>query len=58
VPALDDSCDRLQRLEERFALGLKEIHFISLMMMMTAALTWITESRLEGRGKAPRKACG
>src|SRR5258708_29289419 len=31
---LDDSGDRLQRLEQRFALGLQQIHFISLIMMM------------------------
>jgi len=32
---LDYSGDRLQRIEQRFALGLQQIHFISLMMMMT-----------------------
>ena len=31
---LDDSSDRLQRREQRFALGLQQIHFISLIMMM------------------------
>jgi len=31
---LDYSGDRLQRREQRFALGLQQIHFISLIMMM------------------------
>jgi hypothetical protein len=30
VPPLDDSGDRLQRLKELFALGLKQSHFIFL----------------------------
>jgi hypothetical protein len=30
VAPLNDSSDRLQRLEERFALGLQQIHFIFL----------------------------
>src|SRR5258708_13849390 len=30
----DDSGDRLERLEQRFALGLQQIYFISLIMMM------------------------
>jgi len=34
VAPLDYSSDRLQRREQRFALGLQQIHLISLMMMM------------------------
>src|SRR5690242_12458978 len=59
VASLDDAGDCLQRLEKRFTLSLKQVHFISLMMMMTSAFAGDNPVRASARAASRQeKAVG